>query len=229
MFFGMMVRRSGLCAWRGVAALLLFGILASVVFGQGGVQDTFVAISPSETSRYHIDFARHFFASPEAEKASRTTLYAALKDLESLKGKVANSADNLGRALELNDLVRVQFHRHYDYLYMRYAVNTNDEISLAESSALDAEINTRTAFLLQELMQIDEHTLSTFVTGKPKLKEYVAGIADIRRYQPHRLSLKEEELLNATAPNNDWQYDLYAKLRARTPPTTVTGASDQKA
>jgi oligoendopeptidase F len=39
----------------------------------------------------------------------------------------------------------------------------------------------------------------------------------------------EEELLSATAPNNDWQYELYNKLRARTPPTTLPSGSDQKA
>ena len=114
-------------------------------------------------------------------------------------------------------------------LYLRNAVNTNDETSLAESSALDAEVNTRTAFLLQELMQIDDRTLTAFVARKPQLKEYLGAIAAIRRYQPYTLSLKEEELLSATSPNNEWQYDLYAKLRARTPPTTVPGTADQKA
>ena len=204
-------------------------MVSSVAFGQGGAPDTFVAIPPQEVSRYHIDFARNFFASPEAEKADRANLYATLKDLENLKGKVASSADNLERALQLNDSVQVQFHRHYGYLYLRNAVNTNDEISLAESSALDAEVSTRTAFLRQELMQIDDRTLTAFVARKPHLKEYLAAIAAIRRYQPYTLSLKEEELLSATAPNNDWQYDLYEKLRARTPPTAVTsGTADQK-
>src|SRR5437588_789144 len=207
-----------------VAALLLLSMLSWTVL----CQEQFDPIPKQIAPQYHIDFARNFFASPEAEKADRAKLYAALKDLESFKGKVASSADNLERALQLNDSVQVQFHRHYGYLYLRNAVNTNDEISLAESSALDAEVNTRTAFLLQELMQIGEHTLSTFVARKPQLKEYLAAIAAIRRYQPYTLSLKEEELLSATAPNNDWQYDLYAKLRARTPPTAVLATADQK-
>ena len=210
---------------RGVAALLLCGILLALALGQ----DSFVAIPPQEASRYHINFARNFFASPEAEKADRAKLYAALKDLESFKGKVASSADNLERALELNDSVQTQFHRHYGYLYLRNAVNTNDEASLAEGAALDAEVNTRTAFLLQELMQIDDRALTAFVARKPRLKDYLAAIAAIRRYQPYTLSLREEELLSATSPNNEWQYDLYAKLRTRTPPTAVPATADQKA
>src|SRR6266550_5030399 len=195
---------------RPVAAFLLVLISSGLTPGQ----DTFVAIPPPEALRYHIDFARNFFTSAEAEKADRANLYATLKELETLKGKVAGSADSLQRALQLNDRVRVQLHRHYSYLYLRNAVNTADETSLAESSALDSEVSTRTAFLKQELMQIDDRRLAAFVSRKPSLKSYLFAIESVRRYRPYTLSLKEEELLSATAPNNDWQAELYGKLRA---------------
>jgi len=194
---------------RPVAAFLLVLISGGLTPGQ----DTFVAIPPPEALRYHIDFARNFFTSAEAEKADRANLYATLKELETLKGKVAGSADSLQRALQLNDRVRVQLHRHYSYLYLRNAVNTADETSLAESSALDSEVSTRTAFLKQELMQIDDRRLAAFVSRKPSLKSYLFAIESVRRYRPYTLSLKEEELLSATAPNNDWQAELYDKLR----------------
>ncbi|HEV7473736.1 MAG TPA: M3 family metallopeptidase [Pyrinomonadaceae bacterium] len=203
---------------RRAIALLLCGILGRVALGQGGTQggkqDTFVAIPPQEISRYHIDFARHFFASPEAEKADRDNLYAALNELEKLKSKVGESADNLEHALQLNDRVKVQLMRHYAYLYLRAAVNTADEKTLADSAALFAEVSTRTAFLQQELMQLDERRLAAFVARKPSLKTYLFAIASAVRYRPYTLSLKEEELLSATAPNNEWQAELYAKLRA---------------
>jgi oligoendopeptidase F len=191
-------------------------------------QDKFEAIPKQSTAQYHLDFGRNFFASPEAEKADRANLYATLKELETLKGKVTGSPDSLQRALRLNDRVRVQLSRHYSYLYLRYAVNTNDEKSLAESSALVAEVNTHTAFLRPELMQIDDRKLAAFVSRQPSLKTYLFEIAAARRYLPYTLSLKEEESLSATAPNNDWQYDLYEKLRERLPPLTQRG-SDQKA
>ena len=210
---------------RGIA-LLLFGVILS---GLTFAQDTFVAIPPEKAASFHFAFARNFFSSPEAEKADRINLYATLKQLEALKGKVADSADNLQKALTLNDNVQVQYNKHTTYLFLRNAVNTSDEASLAESSALDAEIGTRTAFLRQELMQIDNRRLEAFVTSKPSLKSYLAAIDAVRRYRPHTLSLKEEELLNATAPNNDWPYDLYTKLRERTPPTGSPSGSDRKA
>ena len=199
----------GLGSRRLVAAFLL--VLMS--HGLTLSQETFVAISPTEASRYHLDFARNFFASPEAEKADRANLYAALKELETFKGKVAGSADSLQRSLQLKDRVQVQFHRHYSYLYLRNAVNTADETSLAESSALDSDVSTRTAFLRQELMQVDDRRLAEFVSRKASLKSYLFEIESARRYRPYTLSLKEEELLSATAPNNDWPAELYDKLR----------------
>ena len=225
-----MIKQSGRLCWRrGIAAILVAGTLSGLTLGQVGVQDAFVAIPPPEAPRYHIDFSGNFFVTPEAEKADRANLYVTLKRLENLKGKIAKSADNLQRALRLNDAVQVQFHRHYSYLYLRNAVNTSDEASLADGSALDAEISTRTAFLRQELMQIDDRRLAAFVALKPSLKTYLFAIEAIRRHRPYTLSLKEEELLTAISPNNDWHYDLYAKLRASTQPITLASSSDQKA
>lgn len=197
---------------RWLAIVLLLSTLPCSVL----CQETFEAIPKQAAPKYHIDFARNFFASPEAEKAARANLYATLKDLENLKGKVADSAGNLQRALQLNDSVQVQFNRHYAYLYLRYAVNTNDETTLTESAALEAEVSTRTAFLQQELMQLDDRILAAFVVRKPSLKPYIFSIESIRRYRPHTLSLKEEQLLSATASlNRNWQAELYDKLRER--------------
>ncbi len=217
---------SVLFSLRRAVAVLLSTALLSLAFGQ----DRFVAIQPEQTARYHINFARHFFASPEAEKAERAKLEATLKDLESLKGKIERSADNLQRALQLNDRVQIQFQRHYSYLYLRNAVNTKDETSLAESSALEAEVTARTAFLRQELMQLADQPLAAFVAQQPSLKKYLFAIESIRRCRPYTLSLKEEELLSATEPlNNDWQYELYKKLIAHTPFGAVRSADGPKA
>src|SRR2546423_5990674 len=211
MFSCMMSRPSSRLCFRRAIAAFLIGLVS---YGLTPGQDAFVAIPPQEASRYHIDFARNFFVSPEAEKTDRANLYATLKELETLKGKVAASADNLERALQLNDRAQVQLNRHDSYLYLRSAVNTLDETSQAESSKLDAEVGTRTAFVRQESMQIDDRRLAAFVSHRPSLKPYLFAIESIRRYRPYRLSLKEEELLSATAPNNDWQPELYGKLRA---------------
>lgn len=193
-----------------------------VVFTSAGIklgQEPFVAIPPAEASRYHIDFTRHFFTSPEAEKSDRANLDAIVKELETLKGRVGNSAENLDRALKLNDRIQVQLNKHYSYLYLRAAVNTLDETSLAEGSALYADVSARTAFLRAELMHIDERALTALVARKQSIKSYLFAIESVRRNRPYTLSLKEEEVLSATVPDNDWEAELYDKLRAQ-PQTT---------
>ena len=189
---------------------LLCATLCILAVGQEQRNDTFTAIAPSEAARYHLDFTR-FFASPEAERAQRAKLHAILNELESLKGKSTNSAENLERALRLNDQAQTEFYRHYAYLYLRNAVNTTDEESLKQSSALDAEVASRTAFLRHELMTLTERQLAAFVAQRPSLSSYQFAIESARRYRPYALSLKEEELLNAIAPNNDWAAELYDK------------------
>jgi oligoendopeptidase F len=185
-------------------------------------QDNFVAIPKESAAQYRLDFGRNFFASAEAEKAERANYYLALKELESLKGKVAASSTNLLHAFQLYDKVLVEFIRHYTYFYLRYAVNTTDETSNTESSALNSEFGKRTAFLQEELMRIDEPTLNKFISQTPALKVYLFAAQTARRYQPFTLSLKEEEVLSTTFPlDSEWQYDLYQKLLRRTQFGTV--------
>jgi oligoendopeptidase F len=207
-----------LLARRYIAASLLSLLFLEPIISQ----EKFEPITKEAAAQYHVDFARHFFASTEAEKLERSRLYAELKDLESLKGRVAASSDNLLRALQLYDAAQVRFQRHDAYLYLRYAVNTKDETSYAEEAALAAEFTKRTSFLQQELMEIDDQALTRFVAQKPSLKAYLFAIESARRYRPHTLSLKEEELLSATAPfTTAWQYELYQSLTSRAPFGTI--------
>lgn len=180
-------------------------------------QDNFTAIPTEQAAQYRFDFARNFFASPESERLERATYYAALKELESLKGRVAASSDNLLGALRAYDKALVEFMRHYTYLYLRYSVNTKDEQSAKDSSEMDAEFSRRTAFLQQELMRVDGPLLEKFIRQTPALRIYRFSVESARRFLPHTLSLKEEEALSATSPfNSEWQYDLYQKLLRRT-------------
>ena len=185
----------------------------ALAVGQEQTNETFTAIPLSEAARYHIDFTR-FYASPEAERAQRAKLESILKELESLKGKTTNNAENLERALRLNDQAQTELSRHYAYLYLRNAINTTDEESLKQSSALDAEVASRTAFLHHELMSLTERQIAAFIARKRSLSAYQFAIESARRYRPYALSLKEEELLTALAPNNDWAAELYDKLIA---------------
>ena len=204
---------------RRAAALLAS---ASLILIPAAAQDDFVAIPKADEARYRFDLARNFFASPAAEKAERARYRAALERLEGLKGRAAASPSNLLSAFRLYDEALVEFIRHYTYLYLRYAVDTKEEASLAESSEMDAEFTARTAFLRQELTRLGARTLGEFARREPRLKVYLFAAESARRERPHTLSLKEEEAMAAVSPHaSGWQYDLYQRLLRRTPFGTV--------
>lgn len=210
-----MKRRTSTTVARVAAAALL--LLLSVPARPVLCQDDFVAVPRETAARYRFDFARNFYASPEAERSARVAYYAGLKGLESLKGGVAASPENLLRALRLYDASLAEFVRHYTYLYLRNAVNTSDEASSREASELDAEFSKRTAFLQQELMNVGARDFDRFAKLKPALAAYRFEVESARRYRAHTLSLKEEEALGVAAPlGTEWQSDLYAKLLRRT-------------
>ncbi len=177
-----------------------------------------------------IDFERHLFPSVEAEKAARVDYEQSLRKLEVLKGTAAVSAPALLHTLQLADQARVQFMRHYTYLYLRFAVDTTDEASGAAASQLDADLAQRTDFLTQEWAQIDGSVLRGFVEQLPSLAPYLFALESARRYRPHSLPVAKEEALSIMWPwSCEWQYDLYRKLLSRTtfePVMTSAGPLD---
>ena len=176
-------------------------------------QDTFEAIPQKSIASYHINFEKWFFKSPATERDSYLLLEAMLIRLEAYKGKVASSRDNLLSALLLNDSIIVENYFHDAYLYLRYAVNTNDEQSSERESEMNAEVNRRTAFLQQELVQIPKTLIDRYIHEKPELKPYLFGIESASRFRTHTLSLVEEEKVGQLSPSIiDWQYQLYENL-----------------
>ena len=180
-------------------------------------QVKFEAIPNELAPQYKFDFAKNFFSSAEVQQADLKKGMATLAELEKFKGKVTASADNLLRTLELSDRIATEVYRHIIYLSLKYAVNTKDETSNSESSRLGSELSKRTSFLQQELMRIDDKTLARFMMQKPALKQYAFVIESARRYAPHTLSLKEEELLSEVEPlASDWTAELFQRAVDRT-------------
>jgi oligoendopeptidase F len=180
-------------------------------------QEEFTPVPKELVPKYRFDFARNFFATPEAEKKARPAVYTALKQLEAYKGKVTASPDNLYNTLTAYDKVVSTFMRHYVYLYLRYATNTQDTASRDAQDKLGAELNQRTSFVQQEVMRLDAKKQQEFYAKKPQLRKYDYAIQNARRLRPHTLSLKEEELLSATDPlMTQWPGQLYQKGLDRT-------------
>ena len=203
--------------------LCVLGLLAaSSGTGAASAAEPFVAIPPEQAARYHLDFARHYFATPAAEVAARQALDARLKELEALRGKVASSPATLLQALRLEAQAKVDFSRHLEYLHLRHAVDTRDEPSATDESALEAELARRTSFLDAELLALDAATFERFAAQEPALAPYRFAVEQVRRRREHTRPVAEEELLSTIGPlAADWPSDLYDTLLDHVPFGTV--------
>jgi len=203
--------------------LCVLGFFAAP-FGTGAASaaEPFVAIPPEQAAQYHLDFARHYFATPAAEVAARSALDARLKTLEALRGKVASSPETLLQALRLEEQARVDFSRHLEYLHLRHAVDTRDEQSSTDESALEAELARRTSFLDGELLALDAATFERFAVKAPALAPYRFAVGQVQRRREHTRPVAEEELLSTLGPlATEWPSDLYDTLLDHVPFGTV--------
>ena len=159
------------------------------------------------------DFARYYFASPEAEIAARSDLDSALQRLGSFKGQI-NTGQRLFRALQSYEEVLKLYRRHETYLHLRCSQNRKDP-SCDANAKLAAEVNAATAFLSPEILAIPEAQLHEFQSAEPGLKPYQFALEDVRRDSPHTLPGAEQAFLDRLQPEiADWQYDLYEQILA---------------
>ena len=195
-------------------SVLIFVLIFSVSLIYA--QEKFEPIPANAVSQYRFDLARNFFASPEAEKSERRKFYSPLEELEKLKGKATSSAANLYQALRLYDEVEAEFRIHSLYLVLRFATDTKQVSSIEDEDNLREELKKRRGFLKQEILQLDDQTLSRFFSQQTELKKYDFAIENIRRSKLHILSLKEEELLTTMSPlTSNWQGDFYRQAVGR--------------
>lgn len=87
-----------------------------------GLAPSLLAQAPLES--YRIDLARHFFASLDAQRVAVGRIDAALARMESLRGRVGQSASSLERALTLSDSLRAELLLHFAYFTVRTLTDT---------------------------------------------------------------------------------------------------------
>lgn len=170
----------------------------------------------AERERFRFDFARLFPAATAPAQSDESRLNRLVTRLETLKGRVNSSAENLYRALALYDEARaVEMHRYFSFT-LRSMVDTRDVRSSRAAADLDTQFTRRTAFVGAELARLSADTEGRYLKILPKLKTYRFALDDARRSQAHTLSTHDEELLGQISPLAlDWQADLYDRLLSR--------------
>ncbi|MDA7026106.1 oligoendopeptidase F [Bacillus sp. CLL-7-23] len=128
--------------------------------------------------------------------------FQAVKDqlpkLSEFKGKLSHSADDLYEALTQQDKVMERLDKLYTYSHMRYDQDTGNSVyqGLNDKAAnLYSQAASITAYMVPEILTIQEEKLQQFLLEKEELKLYSHALEEITKERPHVLSEKEEGLL----------------------------------
>jgi oligoendopeptidase F len=177
-------------------------------------------LAQNPTGGTSVDLARYYFASPDAEVASRADFRQALAQLESYKGRIASGPALLG-ALHIYERTLELYSKHDAYLHIRCGQDRKGP-SCSDEDKLESELDAASAFLRPEILSISAPRLKQFIAREPKLRPYGFAIAHIRRNAGHVLPASEEALLGHIRPEiADWEYELYDQVIGAIPFGTV--------
>lgn len=138
------------------------------------------------------------FPSDEAWNKEFQAVKELIPNLSEFKGTLNHSADNLYEALTYQDKVMERLGKLYTYAHMRSDQDTGNSFyqGLNDKAAnLYTQAASATAYMVPEILSIQEEKLQQFLLEKEELKLYSHAIEEITKERPHVLSEKEEALL----------------------------------
>lgn len=150
------------------------------------------------------------FANHEAFEKGLQAAKADIARVKTFKGKL-NNAEDLCRGLQYYFATRLLANRLTLYANLANSTNLVDPQTQRDNDLALAVMNQfigDTAFIRDELLNLDEKYLQQAYSEHPKLVEYKGWIDQIRRRRDHVLSPKEEALLSAAGDNQFAEIDL---------------------
>ncbi|XYG88102.1 oligoendopeptidase F [Heyndrickxia coagulans] len=121
-----------------------------------------------------------------------------LADAASYQGKLGESAEQLYHALKFQDEVTERFGKLYTYAHMRYDQDTTNAFYQgidSKAKSLAAQVGSAFAFVVPEILSIEEAKLNEFLEAYEPLQLYRHALEEINEMRPHILSKEEEALL----------------------------------
>ncbi|MFT8322324.1 MAG: oligoendopeptidase F [Bacillus sp. (in: firmicutes)] len=114
------------------------------------------------------------------------------------QGKLSENADTLYNALSFQDTLFSRLEKLYTYAHMRYDQDTTNSFYQGFDSRIKnlyAHTASALAYIVPEILSIEEETVTSFLEGKKELKLYEKVLEEINLQRPHVLSADQESLL----------------------------------
>ena len=121
-----------------------------------------------------------------------------LKQIETYKGILCDTSDNLYQCYALYEKSLISFDKIYSYGMFSYHLNMADQEGIKlfkEVENLSSEFGTATSFMTPEITFTKEELINKYLSEDERLKPYERDIRDILEDKKHILSKEEENLL----------------------------------
>jgi oligoendopeptidase F len=123
---------------------------------------------------------------------------ALIPNVKNYEGKLGESADTLYESLQSQDHLLERISKLYTYAHMRYDQDTTNSLYQGYDDRIKnlySQAASALAYIVPEILSIDEAKLKSFLIEKEELKLYEHALEEINLQRPHVLSAKEEALL----------------------------------
>lgn len=155
---------------------------------------------------------KDMYESDAAWEAELLEIKKLAEEAVKMEGHVADGAQNLFKTLELDATIDEKLSLAYNYAERQYdedTSNTAHQAMAAKIMSMAADISSQLAFIVPEILAIDEAVLEGFYKEQPELELYRKEVAEIQRVKEHRLSTEMEKLVAMTAEMSRVSYDTF--------------------
>jgi oligoendopeptidase F len=138
------------------------------------------------------------FASDDTWEKEFQEVKALIPNAKDFQGKLGESAGSLYEALQFQDGLLERLGKLYAYSHMRYDQDTTNSFYQGlddRMKNLYAQAASGLAFIVPEILSIDEEKLKGFLNEKEELKLYEHSLEEINLQRPHVLPAEQEALL----------------------------------
>ncbi len=139
------------------------------------------------------------FHNKEEFENAKNELESKIKMVESYKGTLGKSAENIYNCYKANCEALEIHEKLYAYSMLKYHQNMADTERIKlykEIESLTADFSTRIAFIEPEITKIDENIIEKYLRENTKLQEFEKSLKDILKEKKHILSEELETVLS---------------------------------
>ena len=137
-----------------------------------------------------------------------------IEEVKKYKGTLADSEENLYKALNISEEASRILQNLYVYTHMKSHEDTRinkNQGNATKTDMLSTELSMATSYMVPEIIAMDSEKLDNYLKTE-KLSHYKKYVDDILRLKPHTLNEREEELLAAVSDLSGVPENIYDML-----------------